>query len=108
MHHLKDVLLLNSLQNIISQPTRQLALLDPIILQEDMSPLNQGIREGTINEASSLFTNIFTEYAKICIQNKTIVVREDDKPWYDSDIRRKSRKRDRLKKSALKSGDPND
>ena len=43
MHHLKDDLLLNSLHNIISEPTRQLALLDPIILHEDMSPLNQGI-----------------------------------------------------------------
>ena len=43
MHHLKDVLLLNSLHNIISEPTRQLALLDPIILHDDMSPLNHGI-----------------------------------------------------------------
>ena len=43
MHHLKDVLLLNSLHNIISEPTRQLALLDPIILHDDMSPLNKGI-----------------------------------------------------------------
>ena len=43
MHNLKDVLLFNSLYNTISEPTRQLALLDPIILHEDMSPLTQGI-----------------------------------------------------------------
>ena len=43
MHHLKDVLLLNSLHKIISEPTRQLALLDPIILHDDMSPSYQGI-----------------------------------------------------------------
>ena len=43
LHNLKDVLFLNTLQNIIDEPTRQLALLDPIILHEDMSPLNQGI-----------------------------------------------------------------
>ena len=43
MHNLKDVLLLNSLHNIISEPTRQLALLDPIIVHEDMSTLSQGI-----------------------------------------------------------------
>ena len=43
MHNLKDVLLLNSLHNIISEPTRQLALLDPIIDHEDMSTLSQGI-----------------------------------------------------------------
>ena len=43
MHNLKDVLLLSSLHNIISEPTRQLALLDHIILHEDMSPLIHGI-----------------------------------------------------------------
>ena len=43
MHNLKDVLFLNSLHNIISEPTHQLALLDPIILHEDMSPSIQGI-----------------------------------------------------------------
>ena len=43
-----------------------------------------------------------------CIPSKTIVVREDDKPWYDSEIRRNSRKRDRLKKTALKTGNQND
>ena len=43
LHNLKDVLLLNSLHNITSEPTRQLALLDPIILHENMSPLNQEI-----------------------------------------------------------------
>ena len=41
--NLKDVFLLNSLQNIIDDPTRRLALLDPKILHEDMSPLHQGI-----------------------------------------------------------------
>ena len=66
------------------------------------------LQQGTVNEVSSLFTNVFIEFAKLCIPNKTIVVREDDKPWYDSEIRRNSRKRDRLMKTALKSGNPND
>ena len=45
MYNLKDILLLNSLHNIKSAPTRQLALLYPIILHKDniMSPLIQGI-----------------------------------------------------------------
>ena len=43
MHKLKDVLLLNSLHNLISKPTRHLALLDPIILHKDMSHLSQDI-----------------------------------------------------------------
>ena len=50
----------------------------------------------------------FIEFAKLCIPSKTIVAREDDKPWYDSEIRRNSRKRDRLKKTALKTGNQND
>ena len=50
----------------------------------------------------------FIEFAKLCVPSKAIVVREDDKPWYDSEIRRNSRKRDRLKKTALKSGNQND
>ena len=48
MHNLKDVLLLNSFHNIISEPTRQFALLDPIIVHEDMSPLSQGIFQVSI------------------------------------------------------------
>ena len=43
IHNLKIVLLVNSLHNIIAEPTRQLALLDPIILHKDMTLLNQGI-----------------------------------------------------------------
>ena len=65
------------------------------------------LHQGSVNEASSLFTNIFTEFAKLCVPSKTIVVREDDKPWYDSEIRRNSKKRDRLKKKAIQSGNPN-
>ena len=55
-----------------------------------------------------IYKCFFIEFAKLCIPNKTIVVREDDKPWYDSEIRWKSRKRDRLKKTALKTGNTND
>ena len=66
------------------------------------------LHQGTVNKANSLFINNFIEFAKLCIPSKTIVVREDDKPWYDSEIRRNSRKRDRLKKTALKSGNQND
>ena len=36
--------------------------------------------QGTVNEACSLFTNIFIELFKLCIPSKTIVVREVDKP----------------------------
>ena len=41
--NLKDILLLNSLRNIISEPTCQLALVDSRILHEHMAHLSQGI-----------------------------------------------------------------
>ena len=43
---------------------------------------------------------------KTCIPSKkvTVTVRPDDKPWYNSEIRRTSRKRDRLKSKAIKTG----
>ena len=44
----------------------------------------------------------------MCIPSKTILVREDDKPWHDSEIRRNTRKRDRQKKKAGKTGNITD
>ena len=64
MHYLKDVLLLNSLHNIISELTRQLALLDPNILHEDMSPLIQGIKRvpPDISDHCAAYVNLPFEY----------------------------------------------
>ena len=64
MHNLKDVLLLNSLHNIISEPTRQLALLDPIIVHEDMSTLSQGIIQvpNEISDHCATYVHIPFEY----------------------------------------------
>ena len=41
-HNLKDVLLINSMQNSISDPTRQHAILDPIIIPEHLPFLDSG------------------------------------------------------------------
>ena len=46
------------------------------------------LHQGSLNEASLLFTKMFIEFAKLRIHNKTILVREDDKAWYDTDIKR--------------------
>ena len=43
VHNLKDILILNSLDNNFSQRTRQNGLLDPIIIHNYMSFLHQGI-----------------------------------------------------------------
>ena len=47
MYNLRNLLLLNSMINIISEPIRQQAILDPIIIS------------GTVNDACNLFTNKF-------------------------------------------------
>ena len=41
--YLRDTLLANSLQNIISVPTRGRALLDPIIVTDDLSAYDSGV-----------------------------------------------------------------
>ena len=41
-HNLKDVLLINSMTNVITEPTRQQAILDPIIITEDLPFLDSG------------------------------------------------------------------
>ena len=46
--------------------------------------------------------------AKESISTKEVTILPSDKPWYDSEIRRRSRKRDRLKTKAAKSGKQTD
>ena len=61
------------------------------------------LNEGSLDEACVEFTNIFLGMVKSCIPSKTVLVRPDDKPWYDHEIRHFSTKRDRLKKKLIKS-----
>ena len=50
-----------------------------------------------INSACSNFTKTFLNIAKTCIPTREVTIRSDDKVWFDSDLRRESRKRDRLR-----------
>ena len=160
--NLKDLIIINSLKNTIEDSTRQQALLDPIIVPDDMLYLDSGtietlpsisdhkatyiripfdyqcqfsfkrlvwiyknanivqlkemissydwsiLLEGSLNEACINFTEIFLEFVKNCIPSKTVTVRPNDKPWFDSEIRHYSRIRDRLKKKSIKTGSSND
>ena len=65
MHNLKDFLFLNFLYNTISEPTRQLALLDSIIVHEDMSPLSQGTIKvpNKISDHCATYVHIPFEYS---------------------------------------------
>ena len=55
------------------------------------------IHDSNVNEATVMFTNKLIELMKLCIPNKLVTVRPNDKPWYDSSIRTMARKRDRQK-----------
>ena len=80
--------------------------------QADFNALNTTIRKfdwsyllhGSVHEASYLFNDIFLEMVKTCIPSQKVIVRPDDKPWYNSEIRQTLRKRDRLKSKAIKTG----
>lgn len=161
-HNLKDVLIVNSMQNTVLEATRLGAILDPIIIPEDMSYLKSGtlgvppsisdhkatfinipfsyechstyerliwiyknadfsllkqkvssfdwnsLLTGTLDEACNLFTKTFLNFIKECIPSKYVLIRPNDKPWYDSEIRHFSRTRDRLKSKFIRSNNPND
>ena len=61
-----------------------------------------------LGEAVDYFNRVFLSFVHECIPSKEVTVRSDDKPWYDNEIRRFSRKRDRLKTAAIKSKRPED
>jgi len=50
------------------------------------------------NLATRTFTNIFMTMVKQCIPNYLVTIRTDDKPWYNNELRKNSRQRDRTKK----------
>ena len=60
------------------------------------------LSDGTVNESFAFFTNKFMDFVNACIPHKDVVIRPDDKPWYDSEIRKYSRKRDSQKAKAVK------
>ena len=62
------------------------------------------LSEGSVNDSCTLFTNKFMDFVNECIPHKDVTIRPNDKPWYDSEIRKYSRKRDRQKSKATKSG----
>ena len=154
-------ILINNMKNVINEPTRQQAILDPIIITEDLPFLDAGtigvpnnisdhkatylnlpfhystnysynrqvwlykkanfallkenisnynwdcLREGTLDEACDKFNNVFLNFARSCIPSKNVLIRPDDKPWYDSEIRKMSRKRDRLRRKYNITGNQN-
>ena len=46
------------------------------------------------------FTETFLRVARECIPTKIVTVRNSDRPWFNSELRREIRKRDRIRKIA--------
>ena len=44
------------------------------------------------------FTEKYLEFARVCIPTKTITIRDRDKPWFNSGIKREMKIRDSLHK----------
>ena len=57
-----------------------------------------------VNDACERFTNKLLEMMKQFIPSKEVTIRPNDKPWYDSEIRRLSRHRDRQKATEIARG----
>ena len=55
-----------------------------------------------IEEACKMFTSIFLNFCKTCIPLKTVLIRANEKPWFNSDLRYNIRIRDRLRKILFK------
>ena len=55
-----------------------------------------------VDEMRDIFTSAFLQIARDCIPTKLVTVRNYDKPWFTSELRKEIRKRDRLRKIALK------
>ena len=54
----------------------------------------------SMNDACIQFTDAILKYMDECIPSKDVTIRPNDKPWYNSEIRLYSRKRDRQRTKA--------
>ena len=64
-------------------------------------------REGTLDELCSKFNDTFLDFVNSSVPSNNVLIRPDDKPWYDSEIRCVFIKRDRLKRKFKKSSNLN-
>lgn len=95
--HLRYICILSFVQVMNSK----FLLTDTIsVLSEDWNCLN----DYNMDDACNTITDKFMKSAKESIPNKEVTILPSDKPWYDSEIRRHSHKRDRLKIKAVKTG----
>ena len=56
-----------------------------------------------VDEICNTFTETLVQIARECIPSKLVTVRNNDKPWFTSELRTEIRRRDRFWKIVLKS-----
>ena len=78
--------------------------LNNMVLNHDWS----FIGNNSVDDACKIFTDTMLNFLNLCIPNKEVTIRLNDKPWYDSEIRTLSRKRDRQKAITVSSKNAND
>ena len=55
-----------------------------------------------VDEACYKFTDLFLKFCKYCIPFRKVLIRQNDKPWLNSELRYNLRLRDRLRKHSFK------
>ena len=56
-----------------------------------------------VDNMCTIFTDKIIDIARECIPTKYVTVRTRDKPWFNSELRKEIRIRDRLRRKSLKS-----
>ena len=59
------------------------------------------IDDSVVDSACEKFTDIFLSFCKECNPRKKVIIRPNDKPWFNSELRHNIRLRDRVRKKAL-------
>jgi hypothetical protein len=71
-------------------------ILNEINWNEKLDHLND------VDEMCEKFTKCFLKIAQECIPTKIITIRNNDRPWFNNEIRKEIRIRDRIRKTVLK------
>jgi hypothetical protein len=72
--------------------------IDLELFNNKMNEINWNEKIGFLNDVDDMvkeFTKLFLDIARQCIPTKTITVRDYDKPWFNNEIRKEIRLRDR-------------
>ena len=74
--------------------------IDLELFNNKMNEINWNEKIGFLNDVDDMveeFTKLFLDTARQCIPTKTITVQDYDKPWFNNEIRKEIRLRNRLR-----------